>query len=571
MCFSRRDGELHAGEVPLSRIADAVGTPAYVYSWNGIRDRYRQVERAPRRHSPPHLLRGKGHGSLSVLARLAALGAGFDIVSGGELERVLRAGGDPARVVFSGVGKSEIDIDFAIKCGIHTFNVESASELRRIEARARLLGSRARISVRVNPDVDAKTHPYISTGRKENKFGVPAAEARRLYRLAAASKVLEVVGVDCHIGSQIGEVGPFRDALTALTNLADVLLRDGIALGHVDIGGGFGVVYRDEPPLHLDALGRALRDGLGSRGLELLVEPGRFLVADAGVLLTRVEYLKPAPGRGHRNFAVVDAAMNDLIRPALYQAWHGVEPVTDSRACPARWDVVGPVCETGDFLALWTASSPSRPARCWPCAASAPTASCRAPTTIPALARRRCWWTAPTSPWPASARPWAICCASRASYDCAVSRRTAPMKLRFAKMHGLGNDFMLVDLITPARGAVRRAHPRLGRSAHGHRLRPVPGRAAAGRPGGGLPLPHLQRRRQRGGAVRQRRALRRPLRGGSGTDRQAQPRTANGLPHRPHGASGRRRGSGGHGGAEHRAGNRAVHRRNHGSGPYPAS
>ena len=356
MSFVRKDGELHADGVPLSRIAEAVGTPTYVYSWRGIEDRYRQVGRALAGIDHRICYAVKANGSLSILARLADLGSGFDIVSGGELERVLRAGGDPSRAVFSGVGKSEIDIDFAIKCGIDTFNVESASELERIAARARLIGRRARISVRVNPDVDANSHPYISTGLKETKFGVPAAEARELYRRATASPLLDVVGIDCHIGSQIREVGPFRDALAALMTLVDALQSDGIALGHIDLGGGFGVACRKEEPLDIDALGRELRHQLAGRGIALVVEPGRFLVADAGVLLTRVEYLKPAPAPGYRNFAVVDAAMNDLLRPALYQAWHDVVPVAarsrNADPRPASWDVVGPVCESGDFLAL---------------------------------------------------------------------------------------------------------------------------------------------------------------------------------------------------------------------------
>ncbi len=352
MTFVRRRGELYAEGVPLARIATAVGTPAYVYSWAGIQDRYRRLDGALAGVDRQICYAVKANGSLSILARLAALGAGFDIVSGGELERVLRAGGDPGRVVFSGVGKSEADVDFAIKCGIGTFNVESASELARIEARARLLGRPAPVSVRVNPDVDANSHPYNATGLKDSKFGVPAATARELYRRAAASPVLEVTGIACHIGSQISGVGPFRDALATLLGLMDVLDGDGIVLRHVDVGGGFGVSYRDESPLDVDAFGQAMADMLGGRDQRLFVEPGRLLVANAGVLLTRVEYLKPALAPGCRNFAVVDAAMNDLLRPALYQAWHDVEPVTRADAPVTRWDVVGPVCETGDFLAL---------------------------------------------------------------------------------------------------------------------------------------------------------------------------------------------------------------------------
>lgn len=352
MGYARRDGELCADGVPLRRIAAAVGTPAYVYAWSGVREQYRRLEAALDGVDHRICYAVKANSNLAILARLAKLGAGFDIVSGGELERVVRAGGDPARVVFSGVGKSTEDIDFGIKCGIDAFNVESAPELARIESRARLLGRVARVSVRVNPDVDAHTHPYIATGLKENKFGVPPGQALALYRRAFASPAVEVAGIDCHIGSQIADVEPFRIALAALLELVDALACDGIALGHIDIGGGFGITYEDEPALALDVLGGVLRRTLRGRPMQLRVEPGRCLVADAGILLTRVEYLKPAPAPGYGNFAVVDAAMNDLIRPALYKAWHPVEPVAENGAVPRRWDVVGPVCETGDFLAL---------------------------------------------------------------------------------------------------------------------------------------------------------------------------------------------------------------------------
>lgn len=352
MGYARRDGELCADGVPLGRIAAAVGTPAYVYSWPSVREQYRRLEAALAGIDYRICYAVKANSNLAILARLAKLGAGFDIVSGGELERVLRAGGDPKRVVFSGVGKSTADIDFGIKCGIDAFNVESASELARLETRTRLLGRKARVSVRVNPDVDANTHPYIATGLKENKFGVPPAQALELYRRAWASPDLTVAGIDCHIGSQIADVEPFEVALTALLDLVDALDRDGIVLDHIDIGGGFGITYEAEPALDLDTLGDVLRVGLGRRPLQLRVEPGRCLVAEAGILLTRVEYLKPAPMPGYRDFAVVDAAMNDLIRPALYQAWHDVEPVAETGGGPRRWDIVGPICETGDFLAL---------------------------------------------------------------------------------------------------------------------------------------------------------------------------------------------------------------------------
>lgn len=350
MGFHRKDGALWADGVPLADIAAAVCTPVYVYSWPRVRERYAAMDAAlgPVPHRICYAV--KANSSLALLARLAELGAGFDIVSGGELARVLRAGGAPAGVVFSGVGKTQAEINVAIGHDIGCFNVESAAELERIDASARRLGRRVRIAVRVNPDVDARTHPYIATGLKESKFGVPAALARDLYRRAAASPALDVVGVGCHIGSQISALGPYQEALTMLLGLVDALAQDGVTLRHLDLGGGFGVRYADEPPFPLGAFGQLLAEALRGRDLTLVVEPGRFLVADAGVLLTRVEYLKAGPdGRG---FAVVDAAMNDLIRPALYQAWHPVEAVAACADAPARWNVVGPVCEGGDFLAL---------------------------------------------------------------------------------------------------------------------------------------------------------------------------------------------------------------------------
>ena len=352
MGYARRDGELCAEGVPLERIASAVGTPVYVYSWQSVGEQYARIDRALAGVDHRICYAVKANSNLAILARLAKLRAGFDIVSGGELERVLRAGGEANRVVFSGVGKSTADIDFGIKCGIDAFNVESASELARLEARSQLLGGKARLSVRVNPDVDADTHPYIATGLKENKFGVPPAQALELFSRAWASPDLTVAGIDCHIGSQIADVEPFEAALTALIELVDALAGEGIALDHIDIGGGFGVTYGNEPALDLDCFGEVIRRTLAGRALQLRIEPGRSLVADAGILLTRVEYLKPAPAPGYRNFAIVDAAMNDLIRPALYQAWHAVEPVVENGGAPSRWDIVGPICETGDFLAL---------------------------------------------------------------------------------------------------------------------------------------------------------------------------------------------------------------------------
>ena len=354
MPFVRRDGQLCANEVPLATIAGAVGTPTYVYSWPDMAARYRRMASALRPLAHRICYAVKANANLAVLARFAALGAGFDVVSGGELERVLQAGGDPGRVVFSGVGKSTADIDFAIKCGIDCLNVESASELKRIEARAALLGRRARIAIRVNPDVDAGAHPYITTGRKESKFGVPPGEAGLLYRQAARAEQVDVVGIGCHIGSQISTPAPYLTALGALLALRDTLAREGIAVAHVSIGGGFGVAYRRrDKALDLRALGRrlaaALADAPGPPPT-LLVEPGRALVAEAGVLLARVEYLKPGPGPRQPGFAVVDAAMNDLLRPALYQASHPVYAVR-AAAQRQRWHIVGPVCESADCLA----------------------------------------------------------------------------------------------------------------------------------------------------------------------------------------------------------------------------
>jgi len=282
-----------------------------------------------------------------VLNVLARLGSGFDIVSVGELERVLRAGGDPARIVFSGVGKRGDELRRALEAGIHCFNVESAGELERLNTVAGELGRRAPVSLRVNPDVDAKTHPYISTGLKENKFGIDIAAAPQLYRHAAALPYIHLIGVDCHIGSQLTEVAPFVAALERVLALIDQLAEQGIVLQHLDIGGGLGITYNAETPPSPEVYATALRERLRGRKLKVIVEPGRAIVGNAGVLLTRVEYLKHTP---HKNFAIVDAGMNDLIRPALYDAWQGIVPVVERDGALTDYDVVGPVCETGDFL-----------------------------------------------------------------------------------------------------------------------------------------------------------------------------------------------------------------------------
>jgi diaminopimelate decarboxylase len=345
--FAHRDGQMHVESVPLAAIAARFGTPCYVYSRAALEASFRAFTAAlaGRDHLVCYAL--KANSNLAVLDVLARLGAGFDIVSAGELERVIAAGGDARKVVFSGVGKSAAEIRRALAAEILCFNVESAAELARIERIAAELGRRAAVSFRVNPDVDPKTHPYISTGLRQNKFGVAFEDAPALYRHAAASASLRVVGIDFHIGSQLTETAPFAAALERVLALVDALGRERIALAHLDLGGGLGIRYRDEtPPPVADYLGTLLGQ-VGDRALKILLEPGRSLVGNAGALLTRVEYLKPG---AERNFAIVDAAMNDLMRPALYDAWHDIVPVAIRSGAPRRYDVVGPVCETGDFL-----------------------------------------------------------------------------------------------------------------------------------------------------------------------------------------------------------------------------
>ena len=346
--FTSRDGELFAEGVALSAIAERFGTPTYVYSRAHIEAQYRAYADALSGTSHLVCFAVKANSNLAVLNVLARLGAGFDIVSGGELERVLAAGGRADRVVFSGVGKTREDMRRALEVGVHCFNVESVDELERLQQVAAEMGVRAPVSLRVNPDVDAGTHPYISTGLKENKFGIDIVAAEDVYIRAAQLPNLEVVGVDCHIGSQLTSLPPFLDALDRLLDLVDRLGDCGIHLRHLDLGGGLGVRYRDEePPLAADYI-KAVRERLGDRDLALVFEPGRFIVANAGVLVTRVEYLKHTE---HKDFAIVDAAMNDLIRPALYQAWMDVTAVTPRDGEARSYDIVGPICETGDFLA----------------------------------------------------------------------------------------------------------------------------------------------------------------------------------------------------------------------------
>jgi len=347
--FTLRDGVLHAEDVALSAIAERFGTPCYVYSRAAISGAYRAFDAAFA--ARPHLIcyAVKANSNLAVLNVLARLGAGFDIVSGGELQRVLAAGGDPGRTIFSGVGKTDDEIRFALDTGIKCFNVESAPELERIAAHAAARGRRAPISFRVNPDVDPKTHPYISTGLKENKFGVAYEDAIPLYRRAASLPSVEVTGIDFHLGSKMMDPAPAIEAAAKVFALLDALCAEGIVLSHFDVGGGLGVPYEaGEAEADLAGYARGLNDLLAGRRELLVFEPGRFLVGNAGALLTRVEYLKHG---ATRNFAIVDAAMNDLIRPALYQAHHEIVPVAPrAAASPMTYQIVGPVCESADFL-----------------------------------------------------------------------------------------------------------------------------------------------------------------------------------------------------------------------------
>lgn len=347
--FRYVDGRLCAGPVPLADIAARFGTPCYVYSRTAIDASWRAYDAAFAGY--PHLVcyAVKANGNLAVLDTLARLGSGFDIVSAGELALVRAAGGDPGRAVFSGVGKRTDEMRAALEAGIRCFNVESASELERLAGVAAEAGRRAPVALRVNPDVDAGTHPYIATGLRENKFGVPYEEAAALYARAAGLPSLEVIGIACHIGSQVMSLQPYLDALERMLALVEALGRNGMRIRHLDMGGGLGIRYRDEAPPPPDRLVSALVGRLRATGLELHLEPGRTIVGEAGVLLTRVEYLKQ---NGDRRFAVVDAAMNDLIRPALYGAWQEIVPLRLREDAPRhRYDVVGPVCESADFLA----------------------------------------------------------------------------------------------------------------------------------------------------------------------------------------------------------------------------
>ena len=350
--FSYQNQTLFAEDVSLADIAKQYGTPTYVYSRKTLERHWLAFDRALGDH--PHLIcfAVKANSNIGVLSVLAKLGAGFDIVSGGELGRVIAAGGDPRKVVFSGVAKTRDEIHFALEQQILCFNVESFAELDRINAVAGEMGVKAPISLRINPDVDANTHPYISTGLKANKFGIPHQEAIATYEYAAALEHLDIKGMDCHIGSQLTETAPFVDALDRLLGLIDKLAEKNIHIKHLDVGGGLGVTYKDELPPHPNDYAFAIADRMqGREHLQLIMEPGRAIAANAGVLLTTVEYLKQ---NEDKHFAIIDAAMNDLLRPALYSAWQDIVPVTprseDDPTETHTFDVVGPVCETGDFL-----------------------------------------------------------------------------------------------------------------------------------------------------------------------------------------------------------------------------
>lgn len=346
--FQYQSGSLHAEQVAVTNIAERFGTPCYVYSRAALEQHWRAFDDAFA--DMPHLVcyAVKANSNLAVLNVLARRGSGFDIVSAGELARVIAAGGEAAKTVFSGVGKTEAEIEYALQQGIRCFNVESIPELSRINDVAQRLNTTAPISIRVNPDVDAQTHPYISTGLKENKFGIAIEDAREVYRSACQMTHLDIVGVDCHIGSQLTSVAPFVDALKRVLALIDELRADNTVIKHLDIGGGLGIHYRDETPPTPAEYAAKLKPLLAARDLEILLEPGRAIAGNAGILLTKVEFIKPTEAK---QFAIVDAAMNDLLRPALYQSWQAIVPVVaESTAPKAVYDIVGPICETGDFL-----------------------------------------------------------------------------------------------------------------------------------------------------------------------------------------------------------------------------
>ena len=343
-----RDGALFVEEVSLAEIGAAHGTPCFVYSRAALESAYREFDDAFQGIDHLVCYALKANSNLAVLDVFARMGSGFDVVSGGELARVVAAGGDPAKVVFSGVGKTADELAQALRLGIRCFNIESESELYTLDRIAAASERRAPVSLRVNPDVDPKTHPYIATGLKESKFGIAFAEALPLYRRAAELPNIALIGIDIHIGSQITALEPYREAATKVLELVDTLAAEGIRLEHIDLGGGIGIRYRDETPLELREYAAVIKELFRGRSESLVFEPGRRLTGNAGVLLTRVVYLKPG---AETSFAVVDAAMNDLLRPALYDAWHAVRPVKPRREHARVWQIVGPVCESADFLA----------------------------------------------------------------------------------------------------------------------------------------------------------------------------------------------------------------------------
>ena len=351
--FKLKNGELHAENVALSQIAAQFNTPCYVYSKAALTQAFTDFKAGLVGTNHLICFAVKANPNIAILNLFAKLGAGFDIVSGGELARVLAAGGDPQKIVFSGVGKSTEEMRNALSAGIFCFNVESASELVRLNEVAKSMGKIAPVSLRVNPNVDAKTHPYISTGLKNNKFGVAFDDAIKVYEVAAAMPNIAVHGVDCHIGSQITELAPFIEALDLILGLVDALEAKNIHISHIDVGGGIGITYADETPPDFSAYAKAILDKINARNVKLLFEPGRALVGNAGVLLTKVEYLKMSQDsvkNGTKNFAIVDAAMNDLMRPALYDAYHDIQAVNPRTGVANTYEIVGPVCESGDFL-----------------------------------------------------------------------------------------------------------------------------------------------------------------------------------------------------------------------------
>ena len=346
--FNYHNNELFAEDIAVQDIVYKYGSPCYIYSRATLERHWKAFDQAFGEKAHLICYAVKANSNIAILNLLARSGSGFDIVSLGELKRVIQAGGDPKKIVFSGVGKREDEILAALKIGIRCFNIEVSGELDRINRLADQVGVIAPVSFRVNPDVDAKTHPYISTGLKENKFGIDIEQALTEYRRAAAMPHINVIGIDCHIGSQLTETRPFLDALDKILDLVSILKADGIHLHHLDLGGGLGIRYHDEQPPEPAEYIKAVLERLGDTDFEILLEPGRAIVGNAGILVTQVEYLKPTP---HKNFAIVDAAMNDLVRPSLYSAWQEIIHVNQQSNAPEQqWDIVGPVCETGDFL-----------------------------------------------------------------------------------------------------------------------------------------------------------------------------------------------------------------------------